>query len=552
MLCRLSVKNLALLKDTEIEFGPGFTAITGETGSGKTLLVEAMSFLAGSKANPGLVRDGAGMAVVEAEFVLHTAEKTILRRELQREGRTRSFVNDSLSSIKDLSIQASRLFDITSQRAFSHLLEPARHLDFLDQFAGLGSERRELVTHESENNKLKRKITQVAHAREQFKQRQEIIEFQIKQIDSVDPQPEEEEELASEIRRIEHFEDIHRDGSHLIQVLVDDASSAEAQILAASKLLKTIVQIDSSLGDLQSDLESAAVTVKEIARQVERRCLHVDYEVEKLESLRERQYELAGLIRKFGGTFAAMLEHRNRLRVEMKEAEINDSEIDELQRQWEVSIRDWSNTSKRVSDIRKKRAIRLEKQVEHSLSKLGVKSPQFRVYISKLPAVEGLYEEDGIKWSMNGRGIDNVEFFFSANPGLEPRPLGEVASGGELSRLLLALKEALPVISTEATVIFDEIDAGVSSRIAHLVGQKIRELSKARQMIAITHLPQIAGAADCQICVRKSPDRGETVTSVQILDSEQRIEEIAYMLSDGNVTEAAVQQAKNLLGSGSG
>jgi len=547
MLHRLTVKNFALLRDTELIFKQGLTAITGETGTGKSLLVEAISFLGGGRVAPGMVRDGAHMALIEAEFTSIDDTPVILRRELHAKGRTRAFRNDSPISTKILAQTAATLFDITSQRAFSHLLEPLRHVDFLDLFAGLIPERKELEGYEKDYQSFQRRISILKRHQNEFRQKREIISFKLDQINSVDPQPGEEDELAVEVKRLEHFEDLHRDGGEIINLLIDNKQAVDYKLGEAKKLLESVTDLDSTLIELLNELESAQSAIREIARRIEERCLRVSYEANWLEKLRERQHAISGLVRKFGGTFTALLEQRESLRIELISEETTSRELQNLITKRDHLINKWVKLAERVSAIRMKKAKQLEKRVVGSLAKLGIKDAQFNIQLQRIPDSNGLIEMDNKRWRLDKKGGETVEFYLSANPGLEPRPLAQVASGGELSRLLLALKETLPAVSGEVAIIFDEIDTGVSGRIAHLVARKLKELSAERQMIAITHLPQIAGMADQHIKIDKKPLKGEIETLVKKLDSDHRIHEIATMLSGGKVTEAALEQARNLI-----
>ncbi len=547
MLTRIAAKNFALLRDTDVSLKAGFTVITGETGSGKSLLVLALSFLGGEKVSTEIIRDGETKAIVEGEFISAVGDPIILRRELFASGRTRAFYNDSPVSVKSLAEAASSLFDITSQRAFSHLLEPDRHLDFLDLYSGLLPARKTMEDYERDYLKLKRQIAGLLRKKEEFKQRREIIDFQLEQINEIDPQISEEEELNSEIRRLENFEELHGDGQQIVNSLVRDTQSVDVRLQDSGNLLQRVGELDSTLAELIEDLDSAKAIVREIASRVEERCLRVNYEAHLLEELRERQHAIAGLVRKFGGTYTAMLEKRDSLRAELTSDEKTDIELETLESQSERIVTDWALLAKRVSKTRTSAAQRLQRSVERSMAKLGVNKAVFEARFRINEDLKGLFEREGKRCTLSGRGGEDVEFMFSANPGMEPRPLVNVASGGELSRLLLAIKESLPVSSSEATTIFDEIDSGVSGKVAHLVGNKLKSLSRDRQMVAITHLPQIAAIANHHFKVHKHPHKGKIETSFIALEDQAKVEEIATMISGGEITDAALEQARHLI-----
>lgn len=547
MLTRLSIRDFALLRDTEIHFKSGFTAITGETGTGKSLLIGAVRFLVGGRPALGVVRDGAKTASIMGEFTMENGDSLLLSRELFVDGRTRACLDSKHTSLKRLETISSSLVDITSQRAFSHLLDTRRHLDFLDAYSKLDAHRKRLSDYYSAYIRLKHKIDQSQNEMEELDRRREFVEFQLNEINKVDPEPDEDAELLSEIRRFENVESIHEAGHRLDEILRDGQNSIESQMSEASRLLVTMAGFDDELSDLPDELEVARGAIREISQRVLDRWRKLDYDTVRLEKLRDRQHQLAGIIRKYGGNLRALLEIRNKLDTELNSGNNARDKLKELHCEKQELIEKWCVVATQVGEIRRKKAAALEKKVSESLAKLGVKNGKFEVRVEMTPEDDGLYEYDGKRWHLDGRGAETVELYLSTNPGLEPRPLTQVASGGELSRLLLSIKETIPVGSSEATVIFDEIDTGVSGRVASLVGKKLKDLSQKRQLIAITHLPQIAGLADHHLCVTKRVTERGTETDIIELKNSARVEEIAKLLSGGGITDAALQQARNLI-----
>lgn len=551
MIVRLTIKNFALIRDAEIRFRPGFIAVTGETGTGKSLLAAAVAFLIGGKAAPGVIRDGAQNAVVEGEFRLKTSKEThLIRRELTASGRSRAFYQDSPITLQQLSLQASELIDITAQRSFSHLLEPDRHLDFLDRFACLGDQRDKLADFEVNYLSIERKLNKLERKSRQFQERQDVISFQLSEINEVDPQPDEDDHLKAEIRLLEHFEEFHQIALRFEHLMQSGEKSVEIFLAEGSVLLEDLVKIDSDLKELIGDFSVAKDTLKEIARRISERRHRMVYGAEQLEELRERQHKLAGIIRKYGGNLPAVLTRREALAEELSNADENQHEIKLLKERRTQISGEWIVLARSVGKIRQDTAVKLQTNMKKSLARLGVKDAQFEVRFKMTRDENGLFEADGLHWKLTGRGAEKAEFFLSTNPGIEPKPLAQVASGGELSRLLLALKEIIPSAGDEATIMFDEIDTGVSGRIARLVGIKLKELSGNRQLIAITHLPQIAGLADQHIKVAKKVDGKAMETRMMELNDEERVQELAVLLSGGRVTKAAIEQARNLRESG--
>ncbi|MBM3327394.1 MAG: DNA repair protein RecN [Calditrichaeota bacterium] len=548
MLTRLTIKNFALIRDLDIELKPGFVAFTGETGAGKSLLVAAIAFLAGSKALPGVVRNGAQTAVVEGEFQNHNRKKTFIHRELHSDGRIRSFIDDHPVSNREVTAAAAQLLDITSQRAFSRLLDANQHLEFLDAFAKLNLQRQRLAQFAVDYTTLQRRMSKLERQIADQISRCELAVFQMREIDAAAPAEGEDRELLAEIQRLEHIEELHNDGAAAVGLLLTDDTSAAARLAEAEKILIRLTRHDPALQEITAEVSAARSALKEAARIIEERCLHIEFSPQRLEALRSRQAQIAGLARKYGGSLTAALELRDRLRAELTGSEALQAELVDLKAERSRLVTKWQNFAKEVSNLRRSAAVELERLVTSALTGLGVPEGRFIIDLRLVEDSDGLFASEGKRYLLDERGIDKVLFLFSANPGVEPKPVAEVASGGELSRLLLALKEALPAIGDDVTVLFDEIDTGISGRIAHLVGEKLRSLSSGRQLLAITHLPQIAALADQHWRVSKASFEHNTATYIEELEGDARLAEIAVLLSDGKVTKEALEQARLLSG----
>ncbi len=548
MLSRFTVKNFALLRDTEINFSPGFTSVTGETGAGKSLLVGAISFLIGGKAASGIIRDGTRTAIVEGEFKLSGSDEPyIIRRELSTNGRSRAYIQDSPVTLKKLTEVVSSLVDITAQRTFSHLLDPARHLDFIDRFSGLTSQKETLTELSSQYSLLERRYRKLLQHKHEFQQRRDLITFQLSEINDIDPQPDEDDKLIAEIRRLERFEEFHNNAEQFEYLLSSSDSAVNSTLVEAAKMLDILAGIDPEIDELKEDFTAATNNLSEITRRITEKRRKLIYEAEQLENLRQRHLKISGLARKYGGSLKAMLKLKEDLEKELNTDDENQSELERSEERMNDVADKWSKLAVSVSKARHKAVKLLSGKVVKSLVELGVKDSRFEVRFT--PSVELTEQSDnqGMRRQLPRFGLETAEFFLSTNPGLEPRPLTQVASGGELSRLLLTLKEVLPVGEREAAIVLDEIDTGVSGRIASMVGMKLKMLSIERQLLAITHLPQIAALADHHLRVVKHSDDEDTESEIVELKGEARIHELAALLSDGTVTDAALKQARNLI-----
>lgn len=547
MLRNLSIKNFTILRDVELDFKSGLTVITGETGAGKSMIIKAIEFLCGSGHAHKNIRDDEVDMSVTAEFETSEDEKIICQRVISKKGRTRCSIGGEHVPQKSLFQVTSKLLDVTSQRAFSHLLNPEMDLYFFDLFCGTIDNMNRLKVIFNKHLRLKKDINIAKVGIEDFRHRQELYTFQLNQIDEVDPQIGEDVELDASIKRLENFEELYTNGKSIVDLLIDDEHSVDTALAAVERNLQRIIEIDTKLNDLSDDLISSRSVIKEIASRIGEHCLRDDFDPARLEQMRERQHAILSLVRKYGGSYAALLERRKLLREELNASERHDIELKRLKEKEKLIIEEWIKIANIVSKARKHNLSRFEKQVNLSLIELGIQNPKFELNIKELRNADELLENDNSHFQLDSRGSETVEFLFSANPGIAPKSLAKVASGGELSRLLLAVKESLPLENREASLFLDEIDSGVSGRVAHLVGKKLSSLSQERQMIVITHLPQIAGQADNHLQVTKSEHQDSTFTDVVELDSVGREEAVARMISGGELTSAAIEQASHLI-----
>lgn len=498
------------------------------------------------KAPFGVVRDGAKRAVVEGEFLVD-GSVIVLRREITADGRSRSFIDDSPVGAKELADQAAKLLDVTSQRAFSHLLEPQRHLDFLDAYARLMEERKQLATFTDQAASLDRQIAKIRREISELSDRREHLKQQLAEVEKVSPQAGEDLLLAEELNRLEHAEELKHSGGRIIDLLEDSPDAVGRKLSEVETFIGRMAELDPTLRDLPAEVSAAKSAMREVAHRVEERYRKIGVEAARLEELRDRQHKLSALIRKQGGTLETLLERWEEMRRQLDGTKERQGELDALRMDRDVVLRKWGELAIQVSLIRRDAVTRLAAEVESSLKVLGVPNAAFEVRLERTEAADGVTCEDGRKYRLSERGLESADFYFSANPGMEPRPVAAVASGGELSRMMLALKECLPLQSEEATILFDEIDSGISGRIARLVGEKLKSLAVNRQLLVITHLPQIASLGDRHLKVSKVEEAGGTTTEVTSLDSEQRVREVAGMLSGVETGESAIDQARQLM-----
>ncbi|MGQ9799044.1 MAG: DNA repair protein RecN [Ignavibacterium sp.] len=564
MLKSLEIKDYALIDHIQIEFEKGLNIITGETGAGKSILIDAMSLLLGERASTEVVRKGAQKSIVEGIFEVEGNKKVkglleendieffpelIIRREISLKGSNRCFINDSpvpLNLIKEL---GNLLVDLHGQHEHQSLLRTETHIDFVDDFSG-----NEKLLNEYQNlyQQLKRNKSELNELRNReasLKEKKEIYEFQIKEIDTINPLPDEDEQLAEELNVLENAEKILLLSDEIYNLLYESDNSVNDLLGEVKHKLSQLSSIDKSLLEAEGECESALTIIKELSSTLRAYKSKIDVDPKLVEQKRERLASINLLKKKYGGTLQKVIEYREKIGREFNLADNFGEEIARYEKQLRELQIQTGEAANKLSEVRKKNAKKIEAEVKKVLSLLGINRPEFEVRFTANIATDS---DDFIlinskKYSYSEKGIDEVEFFISTNPGEDLKPLVKVASGGEVSRIMLSLKTILAKNDRLPLLIFDEIDTGVSGRIAQKVGQALRDLASFHQIIAITHLPQIAALANHHYVVEKMQEDDRVVSHIRKLDEEEHIREVAKLLSGENLTEASIQSAIQLI-----
>ncbi len=566
MLQQLSIRNFALIDAVDLSFRPGLNIITGETGAGKSIIVDALLILLGERSSADEVQHGAAKAVVEGIFSIqgntsvssfldeHSFDQRgtelIIRREISARGTSRSFVNDSPATIPIARALGDLLVDFHGQHDHQSLLRAEQHLVLLDNVGGLTAIGREYRRAFDKLRSLSRELTGLLEREHVLREQEEFRRFQFNEIEQVQPALHEEEELEEELSIIENSEFLFETSTQLYQTLYEEENSLRDQLVKARNVLDKLAAVDKSFNEYRSECQSAIVIVEEIARHAQSYNSGIEFNSERLEEIRERLGALARLRKKYG-TIEEVLRQRDELMKELQLTENFEQEIVKLRTVIADQRRALGKLAKRLSAKRRSTGQEIEKSVVSSLSRLGIAHAQFRVAIhqyrvASAEAADVSAEIDGELYHAYPTGIDKAEFFISTNPGEEPKPLAKTASGGEISRVMLALKTILAQSDRLPMLIFDEIDTGISGRIAQKVGIAMKKLSSYHQIIAITHLPQIAALADSHIAVEKHEIKKRSVISARVLTDDERFREVAKLLSGEEVTEASLQSAREL------
>ncbi len=568
MLRTLSIRNYALIDSVEIEFETGLNILTGETGAGKSIVVDALGLLLGERATTDVVRKGAEKAIVEGVFgivgnrkalgilkrlEIEGEEELIVRREVATKGPSRCFVNDTPVPLNTLKEMGDLLVDLHGQHEHQSLLRAETHLELVDEFGGLDGL---VAEYRSSYDTFVARAADLRGLRKQereLKEKRDLFEFQIKEIDAVSPEQDEEDRLAHELRILENAEKLFDATGRLYQMLYDGEQSAYDLLVKARNQLEDLAAIDNAFEEPKGECASAAAVVGELTKFLQTYNAKIEFNPERLEEIRERLGQITLLKKKYGGSLGAVLAHREAIGRAVDIASNFDEAIARLESQLRESQRACSERAERLSTKRRECAPKLNRAVAVELIRLGIPHGQFDVQITTKTATaaataEGLSLRFGKdEFEATPRGIDLVEFFLSTNAGEVPKPLVKVASGGEVSRVMLALKTILAKADRLPVLVFDEIDTGISGRIAAAVGKSLKGLSEFHQIVAITHLPQIAAFADCHFVAEKQEAKGRTTSRLRKLDADERIREVARLLSGEEVTEAGLSGARELM-----
>jgi DNA repair protein RecN (Recombination protein N) len=546
MLKQLQINNVALVDSANMTFGPGLNVITGETGAGKSILVGSIGLALGDRAHPDVVstREAEVIASFEDSSGAHD-----LRRVVRPDGRTKAWIDGENSTIGALKEEASRWVELTAQREGITLLENTTHLRHLDRFAGLSADTERLVTFHARWQAMTAQLSGVEQKIARMKQSEELAEFQLREIEEFDPKPGEDEELDNEIRLLEGAENLIVGLGEAVDRLDQGEEPLSDSLAEVIGRIKSLSRIDQDLEGTAETLDEALEGVRQAALDLADRRDGVNLDPERLEVVRERHDRLNELMRKYGGSIQLLLQTRDDLRGRSESTEELQRLARQLKRQIADHLESWEALLQRVSKRRREAAPGMNTELENGLKSVGVTHPVF--------AIEWQDEEgDLVEFPTAGerrvgpQGWDVVEFMVSFNPGHSPKPLARVASGGELSRVMLLLKGLDPPEGNPPVLIFDEIDTGISGKTARQVGLRLKELAQIRQVILVTHLAQIASLADHHVIVEKVTEPGSTEVTVREvgIGSPEQIDEIARLVGGDQITDAARTTARELIG----
>ena len=551
MLRELRLNNLAIIKNLDLEFNDKFIALTGETGAGKSIILNGISLLIGERSHTDMIRNGAQSLFAEGVFELNENQKKrlnelgfeieddelIITRYFDRNAKSKITVNGSrmtLSRLKELMVN---IIDLVGQHEHQFLLNSEYHLHLLDRF--LDDEGKILSRRIRENvNKIKKLNLQIGNIEEEkskIAEKKDILEFQLNEINSLELKENEDNELEEEYKILFNAGKISEKLEETSQFLKEGEFSILTALGRAKRNLEQLSDLSESYSELYDKIESVLYEVEEISYSVDNFVGDVEIDDKKLEKIVERIDNINKLKLKYGSTITEILEYRDKIEKDLSLVNFESEELENLKKEKSELVGQYFQDSERLSEIRERIAENLQNTVDVQLDDLNMENAKFKVEITKTQEIT-IY------------GMDNAEFMIAANVGETFKPLAKIASGGEISRIMLALKTVFSAVDNISVLIFDEIDTGISGETVRRVAEKLRELSKNTQIICVTHSPQIAGKAQQQFFIKKEIENNFTETKVHELNTEERIREIARIISGDNITEASINHAKEIMG----
>jgi DNA repair protein RecN (Recombination protein N) len=550
MLQLLSLSNIALIDNLRVEFDPGLNLLTGETGSGKSIIVDALGVLIGGRFTSDLLKSGAERGSIEGLFTvashpdleallenagLSATEELIIRREFSSNGRNKIFINNQLATQSLLRDLRPFLVDIHGQGDQQTLFDPNTHLELLDSFAGNGALRDDVAQAHLAWTNLRRELDALRHDDAEKFQLVDTLKFQIEELERARLAVGEDERLEEERKRLSNVEKLTTLCQSSYARIYEDDDAALARVRQTLKDLTELAEYDSSFRDYLEGLENARAVLEDLSFSLRDFADKLEFSPARLAEIEDRLAELSRLKRKYGGSIQTALEHLARSEDRLRQIETSDEREKELSAQLDEAHNRYLDRARKLHRERVRAAKRFEQAVEKGIAEVALEHARFQVQVS-----------DRLE-SAGPKGIDQVEFYFSANVGEELKPLARVASGGEASRMMLVLKTVANASEFPRTIVFDEIDAGIGGRVSEAVGLKLRKLSPANQVLCVTHQPQIARFADSHLVVQKEVAKGRTQVTIEKLDRPGRVEELARMLTGAEITDSARRHARELL-----
>ncbi|MDY6855550.1 MAG: DNA repair protein RecN [Thermodesulfobacteriota bacterium] len=565
MLSELVIRNFAIIDELALSFSCGFNVLSGETGAGKSIILNAINLLKGKRTTADIIRSDEQEATVEALFDIskdhpllnklldlgiESEDNLIIKRVISHTRKNKIFINGGLATLGILGGIGDTLITLSGQHENQVLLDSERHIDLLDEFGGLLSLREKVEALYQDITTRCHKLKEIDLDAKKRTERASLLEFQCNEIENSHLNIKEDAHLKGEKNILIHSERLLRHSHHAYETIYNANESLIEKLKVVARNVREMSEIDPSLKEIYQAIDSMVIELEDIAVSLREYSQKIEFDPNRLEEIETRLLEINKLKKKYGPEIDEILQFKDRAYRELNEISQTKENVSRIKEEIHTLKRELLRLCEELSAMRKTAAKKLQASIEKELSSIGMDKTVFEVNI-----VNHVFQskgEEGEKWSIDGlkttsKGIDRVEFLISPNPGEHPRPLSRIASGGELSRVILALKSMLAKEGEVETLIFDEVDAGIGGRVADMVGEKLKSISKFHQVICITHLPQIARFANTHYFISKGLKDNKTVTSVKRLNKEQRVDEIARMLGGREVSDTLREHAREMI-----
>ncbi|HET9581222.1 MAG TPA: DNA repair protein RecN [Gemmatimonadota bacterium] len=547
MLSRLRIADLALVEDLEIDFGPGLNVLTGETGAGKSVIVESIGLLIGGRASASVVREGAGHAAVEGLFLDADGEEWVVRREVWRDRTNRCYLDGAMATARSLRERVGGRVAIHGQHDDQRLLERGAQREILDAFAGAAGLAGEVAASAGALEALRREQAAIAARRGERESRLEYLRAQVEEIEAARLEPGEEEALAATARLLGHGAERARLAAEAHAALEGGERPVGEVLRALGRALERLAELDPEMSEVARRASDLRYEIDDLTRETERYAGSVDQDPERLAVIEARRDLLFRLRQKHGRTVEEILDHAGAMAAEIAELEREGARDRSLDGEIESARAALEAAAVALAGAREAGADRLEAAVRSRLADLGMGDGAFQARLERTPDPAGIvYDGERLAWSRGG--LERVVFLIAPNRGEPLRPLAEIASGGELSRTLLALEAALAEADRTPTLVFDEVDAGIGGATAHLVARQLAEVARHHQVIVVTHLAAIAAGADRHLVAAKATRAGRSVTEVRAVDGEERVREVSRLLGGDPDRDVSRHHAEEMLG----
>ena len=562
MIKEIRIRNFAIIENLVVSFKKGLNVLTGETGAGKSIIIDALNLLLGGRADTDSIRSGESTAFVEGIFEVIDPTtldliresgieieegELLIKRQVSNSGKNRCLLNDSPVTVSTLAKIGDRLVDLHGQHDHQTLLHPEVHVDLLDLHGKSTDLRNDFLQNFTEYQAQSKKLESMKMDEQERIQKEEFLSFQLREIDEAGLSKEEEEEIKAESNKLKHAEKIRAGLEKSQSLLTDNQGSIVENLGQVLKELEAIHDVDPSLSETVERSRSAYYELEEVVESLRSYNQSLEFNPNRLEEIEDRLAEINGLKRKYGADIAEILKRRDQIAEELEQLASNDENMKELEEKLKQQEKVISKLAIQLAEKRETTAKKITKSIEKELKELSMVNVRFGVRFDYPPSPDGFILFRKEKMNATPTGLGTLEFLFSPNPGEEMRPLVKIASGGEVSRLMLALKSILSDQDNIPVMIFDEVDSGIGGRVAEKVGIKLKKVANNKQVFCITHSPQIAGLASSHFRIEKQIKEKRTRSSIRQLEHEERVEELARMSSGETITDASLEHAREML-----